>query len=79
MQSNAHMEKRTIKPSSESLLRLVETAGPLIDGANLRCPACENVGNILGYVPLEHSVKYVDQIVIPMKCQKCKHVFALRP
>lgn len=71
--------ERTRKPFPAALMELVEIGGPLIEGTTLMCPACEERSDILTFIPLEHSVKYADQIVVPLKCRSCRHVFALRP
>ncbi len=78
--------KRRIGPTrkvvTEELLAVVKQGGPLIiDGRYLRCPGCENVQDVLAYVPLEYSEKYAEQVIPPLKCtiEGCKHVFALRP
>ena len=71
---------RTTKIPSGDLLQIVQGyGGSLIMGTDLKCPGCENVTNILDYLPLEHSEKYANQIVIPLKCRNCRHVFALKP
>jgi hypothetical protein len=64
------------------LLRIADEVGdPLIEGTKLRCPACENVADILAYTPMKVSMKYEDQVVVPLKCPEpnCRHIFALRP
>lgn len=70
---------QTQKATPEVLLRLVERGGPLIEGTHLRCPGCERSADILDYVPLEFSERYADQVVVPLKCRECRHVFALKP
>lgn len=67
------------KATREILLRLVERGGPLIEGTRLRCPGCEHVTDVLDYMPLEYSERYADQVIVPLKCKQCRHVFALRP
>lgn len=52
---------------------------PLIDGVDLTCPLCETKDNLLAYRPLQVSKKYAPQVVTPLKCKACGHVFALRP
>lgn len=72
--------RRTRKVSAAELLGIVERGGPLIIGArDLRCPGCEAVADILSYLALECSDKYADQVVRPLKCRSCRHVFALKP
>lgn len=70
---------QTRKATREALLRLVERGGPLIEGTRLRCPGCERVANVLDYVALEYSERYADQVIVPLKCRECRHVFALKP
>ena len=61
-------------------LGTVEQGGPLVvDATHLRCPGCEQVSPILGFIPLEYSEKYASQVIPPLKCRKCRHVFALKP
>lgn len=72
-------ERPTRKVTPAELLGITEVGGPLIEGITLMCPACEVRENIMAFIPLEHSTKYVDQIVVPLKCRSCRHVFALRP
>jgi hypothetical protein len=69
----------TRKVTGDDLLGIVPQGGSLLVGRMLRCPACENVTDLLDYVPLEYSERYADQVVVPLKCRKCRHVFALRP
>lgn len=70
---------QTRKATEEVLLRIVERGGPLIVGHQLRCPGCERCADVLDYVPLEYSERYADQVIVPLKCRECRHVFALRP
>lgn len=61
-------------------LGTVAEGGPLImEGSRLRCPGCEHVSPILDFTPLEYSEKYATQIIPPLKCRRCRHVFALKP
>lgn len=70
----------TRRASDADIVRFVEgAAGPLLVGTKLRCPGCERVADILDYVPLEHSDRYADQVIVPLKCRGCRHVFALKP
>jgi hypothetical protein len=73
---------RTQRADPDAILKLFgksENGGKLLRGRTLTCPACEREDDVLRYVPLEHSVKYADQVIPPLKCRMCKHVFALRP
>lgn len=70
---------QTQKATPEMLLGIVERGGPLIEGTCLRCPGCERVANVLDYIALEYSERYADQVVVPLKCRVCRHVFALKP
>lgn len=69
----------TRKATPEQLLGIVDKGGPLIEGTQLRCPGCENVADVLAYQPLEFSERYADQVLVPLKCRNCRHVFCLRP
>lgn len=69
----------TRKASRDDLLWMVAQGGPLIEGTNLRCPGCERTADVLDYVPLEYSERYATQVVVPLKCRSCRHIFALRP
>ena len=75
----ALQDPQTQKATPEALLEIVESGGPLIEGTSLRCPACERTADVLEYRPLEYSERYADQVVIPLKCRGCNHVFALKP
>lgn len=52
---------------------------PLIRGSKLTCPACEREQDVLAYTAMRISEKYAEQVVRPLKCNQCGHVFALRP
>lgn len=69
----------TRKATQEEILGIVEQGGPLIEGTHLRCPGCESVSDILEYLPLEYSERYSDQVLVPLKCRHCRHVFCLKP
>lgn len=69
----------TRKITVEELLGIVEQGGPLIEGTQLRCPGCENVTDVLDYNALEINERYAAQVVPPLKCKVCRHVFALKP
>lgn len=71
--------ERTQRVTLDDLFAIAQNGGPLLKGTSLRCPACEETADILGFTPLEYSVKYAEQIVVPLKCPACRHVFALRP
>jgi hypothetical protein len=58
---------------------MIERGGPLLNGRNLKCPGCEDEADILDYIPLEHSEKYAEEVIVPLKCRRCRHVFALKP
>jgi hypothetical protein len=75
----ALQEPQTRKATPEVLLEIVEQGGPLIEGTLLRCPGCETVADVLDYRPLEYSERYSEQVIVPLKCRACHHVFALRP
>jgi len=74
---------RTQKTTEDHLLGLAfgiaERGGSLISGSRVTCPGCENVADILDYHHLEVSSKYLDQVVPPLKCRVCRHVFAMVP
>ena len=70
---------QTQKATRGTLLRIAARGGPLIEGTSLRCPGCEQVADILDYVALEFSERYADQVIVPLKCRSCRHVFALKP
>lgn len=72
-------QPQTRKATQEDLLSIVAPGGPLISGTKLTCPGCERIADVLDYVPLEYSERYADQVIVPLKCRVCKHVFALRP
>lgn len=76
--SVALAETRRTTPQ-EALTAIEQLTGSLVDGRNIMCPACETWQDVLTYRPLEHSVKYSAMVVVPMKCRRCSHVFALRP
>lgn len=69
----------TRRPSPADVLKIVERGGPLLTGHVLRCPGCETEADILDYPLLEYSERYADQVVVPLKCRRCRHVFALKP
>jgi hypothetical protein len=69
----------TRKATQADLLGIVERGGPLISGTKLTCPGCEGVADVLDYVPLEYSERYAEQVLVPLKCRVCRHVFVLRP
>jgi hypothetical protein len=70
---------QTRKASPADLLGIVERGGPLIDGHTLRCPGCERSADVLDYTPLEYSERYAHEVIVPLKCRSCRHVFALKP
>lgn len=70
---------RTRKATPQDLLGIVERGGPLIEGHSLRCPGCESVADVLDYTPLEYSERYAHEVLVPLKCRHCRHVFALKP
>jgi uncharacterized protein YbaR (Trm112 family) len=69
----------TKRPTDEELLRSAERGGSLLNGRILSCPACEHACDLLEYIPLHYSEKYADQVIAPLVCRSCKHIFALRP
>jgi len=69
----------TRRVTPEEMLGSIVNGGKLLRGRMLTCPGCERVSDILDYVPLEHSQKYAEEVVVPLKCRGCHHVFALRP
>lgn len=70
---------QTRKATADVLRQLVERGGPLIEGTHLRCPGCERAADVLDYQALEYSERYADQVIVPLKCKRCRHVFALKP
>lgn len=75
----ATTKPQTRKVTIEDLLGIAETGGKLLNGRKLTCPGCEEVADILDYVPLEHSERHAAEVVVPLKCRTCRHVFALKP
>jgi hypothetical protein len=69
----------SVRSFDEIVSEIGAISGPLIDGTDLTCPLCEHTDNILAYRPLQTSTKYASQVVTPLKCKACGHVFALRP
>lgn len=79
MDATVKERPRTRKATRVDVLGIVKEGGPLINGTMLRCPGCEKEDDVLSYTPLEFSERYADQIVVPLKCRSCRHVFALKP
>ena len=55
-----------------------EAARPsLVEGNRLRCPKCEELGNLFGdFIPLERNEKYRDELNMVYKHRGCGHVFS---
>lgn len=73
----------TKQVTPEQILKLVpltEAAHEsLFHGRYLTCPACQKEQDILTYVPLRIVEQYAHELVPPLRCSACNHVFALRP
>lgn len=67
-----------LDPRLESLV-VEQVRNPLMQGRKITCPKCEVAQDILRFTPLQTSEKYADQVIVPLKCKLCNHVFALRP
>jgi hypothetical protein len=78
---SALMDRMTHPTAEEVVIAFGDDAPgrKLINGRMLTCPGCERQADVLMYVPLNHSTKYAAQIVTPLKCRACRHIFALRP
>lgn len=48
----------------------------LIVGRNMRCPRCEELHDILRYVPMGLQEKYARETTMVYKCPSCKWIFA---
>ena len=51
----------------------------LLHGTALTCPACRTTADILTYRPLEYVERFAAELVPPIRCPHCLHIFALRP
>ncbi len=67
----------------DQILELVPATQPeyesLFHGRYLTCPACQKEQDILSYVPLRIVEQFAHELVPPLRCPNCNHVFALRP
>jgi hypothetical protein len=65
--------------TDDALRELTTRAGRrLIRGTKLTCPGCLVEQDILEFRPFNFNPDYAEELVPPLKCRRCGHIFALR-
>jgi uncharacterized protein with PIN domain len=51
----------------------------IIEGRRMRCPRCENLHDILTYVPMQVVEKFAAETNPIYKCPSCRWIFSPQP